>query len=38
MFHYKSVGEVLTEAQKQQINLPFSEDASILQEKLTVGG
>lgn len=38
MFHYKSIDEVREAAAKQQVSLPFAENAAVLKEKLVVGG
>ena len=38
MFHYKTLGDVRAEAEKQQIILPFSENTSLLKNPLEIKG
>ena len=38
MFHYKSIDELRAAAEKEQIALPFSENAAVLGTPLTIDG
>ena len=38
MFHYKTLGDIRSEAEKQQIILPLSENTSLLKNPLEIKG